>query len=74
MHTLSWLVDTTYKLEEFLEAGVARIPDAELVKLKTEVSVQRLVEGCGVSLACVGRAATSWVRVRSMRMTPRRWW
>ncbi|MFV0460775.1 MAG: hypothetical protein ACK5MT_18625 [Actinomycetales bacterium] len=28
------------------EVGVARIPDAELARLKAEVSVQRLVEGC----------------------------
>lgn len=40
---------------------MARIPDAELARIKAEVSVQRL-------------AATSWVRVRSTRMTPRRWW
>lgn len=29
---------------------MARIPDAELSRLKAEVSVQRLVEGCGVVL------------------------
>lgn len=29
---------------------MARIPDAELARLKAEVSVQRLVEGCGVQL------------------------
>ena len=29
---------------------MARIPDAELARLKAEVSVQRLVEGCGVVL------------------------
>lgn len=34
---------------------MVRIPDAELVKLKDEVSVQRLVEGCGVGLRRQGR-------------------
>ena len=29
---------------------MARIPDGELARLKAEVSVQRLVEGCGVVL------------------------
>ena len=29
---------------------MARIPKAELARLKAEVSVQRLVEGCGVEL------------------------
>lgn len=29
---------------------MARIPDAELTRLKAKVSVQRLVEGCGVEL------------------------
>jgi DNA primase len=34
---------------------VARIPDAELARIKAEVSVQRLVEGCGVALRRQGR-------------------
>lgn len=34
---------------------MARIPDAELARLKAEVSVQRLVEGCGVELRKQGR-------------------
>ena len=34
---------------------MARIPDAELAKIKAEVSVQRLVEGCGVALRRQGR-------------------
>jgi hypothetical protein len=42
-------------LKIFLEAGVARIPDAELARLKAEVSVQRLVEGCGVALRRQGK-------------------
>ena len=33
---------------------MARIPDAELARLKAEVSVQRLVEGVGVELARQG--------------------
>lgn len=37
------------------EVGVARIPDAELARLKAEVSVQRLVEGCGVVLRSQGK-------------------
>ncbi len=35
--------------------GVARIPDEVLARLKAEVSVQRLVEGCGVELRAQGR-------------------
>lgn len=34
---------------------MARIPDAELARLKAEVSVQRLVEGCGVVLRKQGK-------------------
>ncbi len=34
---------------------MARIPDAELSRLKAEVSVQRLVEGCGVVLRQQGK-------------------
>jgi len=34
---------------------VARIPDVELARLKAEVSVQRLVEGCGVQLRRQGQ-------------------
>ena len=34
---------------------MARIPDAELARLKAEVSVQRLVEGCGVVLRRQGK-------------------
>lgn len=34
---------------------MTRIPETELARLKTEVSVQRLVEGCGVSLRRQGR-------------------
>jgi len=34
---------------------VARIPDAELARLKAEVSVQRLVEGCGIALRRQGQ-------------------
>ncbi|MGD7708305.1 CHC2 zinc finger domain-containing protein [Microlunatus sp. Y2014] len=34
---------------------MARIPDAELARLKAEVSVQRLVEGCGVELRRQGK-------------------
>jgi DNA primase catalytic core len=34
---------------------VARIPDAELARIKAEVSVQRLVEGCGVVLRKQGK-------------------
>lgn len=34
---------------------MARIPDAELARLKAEVSVQRLVEGCGVTLRRQGK-------------------
>lgn len=34
---------------------MARIPDAELARLKAEVSVQRLVEGCGVELRSQGK-------------------
>ena len=34
---------------------MARIPDAELARLKAEVSVQRLVEGCGVVLREQGK-------------------
>ncbi len=34
---------------------MARIPDAELARLKSEVSVQRLVEGCGVVLRAQGK-------------------
>jgi DNA primase catalytic core len=35
--------------------AVARIPDVELTRLKVEVSVQRLVEGCGVELRPQGQ-------------------
>ncbi len=34
---------------------MARIPEAELSRLKAEVSVQRLVEGCGVELRQQGK-------------------
>ena len=34
---------------------MARIPDAELARIKAEVSVQRLVEGCGVELRQQGK-------------------
>lgn len=34
---------------------MARIPEAELARLKAEVSVARLVEGCGVELSRQGR-------------------
>lgn len=34
---------------------MARIPETELARLKAEVSVQRLVEGCGVSLRRQGQ-------------------
>lgn len=34
---------------------MARIPDAELARIKAEVSVQRLVEGCGVVLRQQGK-------------------
>jgi DNA primase catalytic core len=34
---------------------VARIPEAELARLKSEVSVARLVEGCGVELVRQGK-------------------
>lgn len=34
---------------------MARIPDAELTRIKAEVSVQRLVEGCGVELRSQGK-------------------
>ena len=34
---------------------MARIPDAELARLKSEVSVQRLVEGCSVVLRAQGK-------------------
>ncbi len=34
---------------------MARIPDAELARLKSEVSVARLVEGCGVELVRQGK-------------------
>ncbi len=34
---------------------MARIPDAELARIKSEVSVQRLVEGCGVVLRRQGK-------------------
>jgi DNA primase len=50
MHTLSCGIESTYKFEKFSGGSVARIPDAELARLKAEVSVQRLVEGCGVVL------------------------
>lgn len=50
MHTVSCSIEPAYKFEKVSEAGVARIPDAELARLKAEVSVQRLVEGCGVVL------------------------
>jgi hypothetical protein len=39
----------------FKEVGVARIPDAELARIKAEVSVQLLVEGCGVVLRSQGQ-------------------
>lgn len=34
---------------------MARIPDEVLARLKAEVSVQRLVEGCGVELRTQGK-------------------
>ncbi|MGL5850615.1 MAG: CHC2 zinc finger domain-containing protein [Phycicoccus sp.] len=34
---------------------MARIPDEVLARLKAEVSVQRLVQGCGVELRAQGR-------------------
>lgn len=34
---------------------MVRIPDAELARLKAEVSVARLVEGCGVELVRQGK-------------------
>ena len=34
---------------------MARFSEAELARLKAEVSVQRLVEGCGVALRRQGR-------------------
>lgn len=35
--------------------GMARIPDEVLARLKAEVSVARLVEGCGVRLKSQGK-------------------
>jgi DNA primase len=40
------------------ETGMPRIPEAELERLKTEVSVQRLVETSGVELK---RAGKDWL-------------
>lgn len=34
---------------------MARIPETELARLKAEVSVARLVEGCGVELSRQGK-------------------
>lgn len=42
-----------FRLAEGL--GMARIPDEVLARLKTEVSVARLVEGCGVTLRRQGK-------------------
>jgi hypothetical protein len=55
MHTLSCSIEPAYKFEKFSGGSVARIPDAELARLKAEVSVQRLVERCGVVLRRQGR-------------------
>ena len=55
MHYLAYRYASECKSEIFQEVGVARIPDAELARLKAEVSVQRLVEGCGVELRQQGK-------------------
>jgi DNA primase len=39
---------------------VARIPDEVLARLKAEVSVARLVEGCGVELKAEGKDLVGW--------------
>jgi len=45
---------TTDKFGKFGEVAVARVPEAEIARLKAEVSVARLVEGVGVALARQG--------------------
>jgi DNA primase catalytic core len=55
MHYMAYRDASECKSEIFQEVGVARIPDAELARLKAEVSVQRLVEGCGVALRQQGK-------------------
>ena len=47
---------------------MARIPDAELARLKAEVSVQRLVEGCGVVLREQGKDLVGLVPVPRRRL------
>lgn len=37
-----------------LEVQMARIPDDKLSRLKSEVSVARMVEGCGVAVVARG--------------------
>ena len=44
----------TDKLRKFLGGRVARIGEAELARIKTELSLARLVEGCGVELRAQG--------------------
>lgn len=50
----------------------ARIPEAELSRLKAEVSVARLVEGCGVELRTQGNDLVGLCPFHDD--SSRRWW
>jgi hypothetical protein len=51
---------------------MARIPEDEIERLKSEVSVERLVEAAGIELAKSGR--TSSAAAPSTRTIRPRWW
>ena len=42
---------------------MGRIPESEIERLKSEVSVQRLAESAGIKLALPSRAAAADVRI-----------
>ena len=50
---------------------MARIPEHEVERLKSEVSLARLVESLGIVLTRHGE--TYWAYVRSMRIMNPRW-
>jgi hypothetical protein len=55
----------------FAEGVVARVPDAEIERLKAEVLLVSLAEAAGVELRRTGEDFTAGAR--STRMTRRRW-
>jgi hypothetical protein len=63
-----------YPLDSFLAEirKMARIPENEIERLRSEVSVERLVEASGIDLVRGGKDL--WGAARSTRTTRPVWW